>query len=328
MGKRMSNSSSHNNSKDTSTAEEFFIDVILARHARKLLTAGRMADLGTFQANLEYPLVTWLRREQHRAGQVDDFVWAVKRIHQDFDWPWPGDNIDRSRLNSNTGGRGNATNLVEDNLRQLYIDTGVPRHTQMDSGYLSQGGTRPVRHSDLSLLSEHTVDAMLRMRDSNRTLDQRSVLSDDLGSVCGVQSPTLSSPPPLPYTPREADPPRKAKAKLNYMLDLLLEAECLEWASCFAIILQDVMAIIRIVNAARSATDSNAVVERLHKGFLQLESFSSSNSPGYWRFLIGIQPQVGSLANLSMDNGREDYSAESKNTKSWESKERRGGEYR
>jgi len=309
--KRMSNSSSHNNSRDASTAEEFFIDVILARHARKLLTAGRMADLGTFQANLEYPLVTWLRREQNRAAQVDDFVWAVKRIHQDFDWPWPSDNGGRSRVNSNNGGKANNTNLVEDNLRQLYIDTGVPRqHNQMDSGYLSQGGSRPVRHSDLSLLSEHTVDAMLRMRDSNRTLDQRSVLSDDLGSVCGIQSPTLSSPPPLPYTPREADPPRKAKAKLNYMLNLLLEAECLEWASCFAIILQDVMAIIRIVNAARSAPDSSNVVDRLHQGFTQLTRFASTNSTGYSIFFDTIQPQITSLASLSMDSGREEQAGQ------------------
>jgi len=290
--KRLSNSSINNNSRDAGTAEEFFIDVILARHARKLLTAGRMADLGTFQANLEYPLVTWLRREQLRAGQVDDFVWAVKRIHQDFAWPWPGDSGSRA-------GKSSATSLVEDNLRQLYIDTGVPRQ-QQDSGYLSQ-----FRHSDLSLLSEQTVDAMLRMRD--RSHDQRSVLSDDLGSVCGVQSPTLASPPPLPHTPREADPPRKAKAKLNYMLNLLLEAECLEWASCFAIILQDVMAIIRIVNAARSTPESSSVVLRLHQGFTQLARFASSNSSGYSSFLDSIQPQVTSLAILVMDSGGEEH---------------------
>jgi len=296
--KRMSNSSSHNTSRDAGTAEEFFIDVILARHARKLLTAGKLADLGTFQANLEYPLVSWLRREQHRAGQVDDFVWAVKMIHQDFDWPWPGDSGGRSRAD-----QGNA--LVEDNMRQLYIDTGVPRqHMQMDSGYLSQGGARPVRQSDLSLLSEQTVDAMLRMRD--RPLDQRSVRSDDLGSVCGVQSPTLASPPTFPVTPKEADPPPKAKAKLNYMLNLLLEAECLEWASCFAIILQDVMAIIRIVNAARSTSDSDTVVARLHQGFLQLNSFASSSSPGYRTFLTSIQPQVDSLASLVMGSEGEE----------------------
>jgi len=308
--KRLSNSSSQNTSRDAGTAEEFFIDVILARHARKLLTAGKLADLGTFQANLDYPVVSWLRREKHRAGQVNDFVWAVKKVHQDFDWPWPGENGVRSRHDNPSLMSNEIPTLVEDNLRQLHIDTGgnVSSRNQMDSGYMSQGASRPTRQSDLSLLSEQTVDAMLRMRE--RHDDQRSIRSDDLGSVCGIQSPTLTTSPSFPATPKEADPPPKAKAKLNYMLNLLLEAECLEWASCFAFILMDVMAIIRIVNAARSATDSNAVVERLHKGFLQLESFSSSNSPGYWRFLIGIQPQVGSLANYISSTKTDDNSDE------------------
>ena len=43
------------------TAEEFFIDMILARHARKLLTAGSLTDLGRFCAHLDFHLVTWLR---------------------------------------------------------------------------------------------------------------------------------------------------------------------------------------------------------------------------------------------------------------------------
>ena len=295
--KRMSNSSSQNTSRDAGTAEEFFIDVILARHARKLLTAGRMADLGTFACQLEFPVVAWLRREQNRAGQLEDFVWAVKKIHQDFDWSWPGVNGDRSRTVSYNPGLGNSSTLVEDNMRQLYIDTGVQRQNMpTDSGYLSQAAARPDRQADLSLLSEQTVDAMLRMRD--RPLDQRSILSDDrdLASVCGVQSPTLDSPPSFPETPKEADPPTKAKNKLTYMLNLLLEAECLEWASCFAIILMDVMAIIRIVNAARSTSDSAKVVARLHQGFLQLDSFAASYSPGYRRFIESIQPQVVSLA--------------------------------
>ena len=44
-------SSQHNTSGGgASSADEFFIDVILARHARKLLTAGNLAQLGVFFA--------------------------------------------------------------------------------------------------------------------------------------------------------------------------------------------------------------------------------------------------------------------------------------
>ena len=51
--------------KDDGSAEQFFIDVILNRHARKLLAAYRLKDLAFFAANLEeYPLVTWLKKER------------------------------------------------------------------------------------------------------------------------------------------------------------------------------------------------------------------------------------------------------------------------
>jgi hypothetical protein len=49
------------NNMQEGTAEEFFIDMILARHARKLLTAGSLTDLGRFCAHLDFHLVTWLR---------------------------------------------------------------------------------------------------------------------------------------------------------------------------------------------------------------------------------------------------------------------------
>ena len=67
--RKISTSSSLNTSKEN-TADEFFIDVILARHARKLLTDGKLADLGKFAAHLDFHLVAWFRRESGRAGQV------------------------------------------------------------------------------------------------------------------------------------------------------------------------------------------------------------------------------------------------------------------
>ena len=51
--------------KDDGTAEQFFIDVILNRHARKLMASYRLRDLASFAANLEdYQLVQWLRKEK------------------------------------------------------------------------------------------------------------------------------------------------------------------------------------------------------------------------------------------------------------------------
>ena len=49
---RFASQSSQKESNIEQSAEEFFIDVILQRHARKLLSSGRLFDLGTFAAQL------------------------------------------------------------------------------------------------------------------------------------------------------------------------------------------------------------------------------------------------------------------------------------
>ena len=40
-------------------------------------------------AHLDFPLVSWLRRERNRASRVDDFVASLKQVHRDFSWPYP-----------------------------------------------------------------------------------------------------------------------------------------------------------------------------------------------------------------------------------------------
>jgi len=220
---------------------------------------------------------------------VSDWVWGLSRLHNDFSWPWPGGAAPAKVL----GDLGN----VEDKLRQLYVDTTDTTDSGVDVS--SQG--RVV--SELSLLSEHTVDAMLRVRD--RPVDTLSVLSEDgdMASICGPLSPpSLPSPPSLAsgstWT-EKVEPSPKAEVQLRYLLQLFLEAGCLDWASILAVILRDAMAVIRIVNAGRSATDANAVVRRLHAGFIQLETFAASSpSTGYRTFLTSIQPQARSLAKF------------------------------
>lgn len=69
--------------------EELFMDIILQRHVRRLLSAGRLRDLGYLAAHFDCPLVSWLSRERTRAARVDDFVSAIRRLHADFAWPFP-----------------------------------------------------------------------------------------------------------------------------------------------------------------------------------------------------------------------------------------------
>lgn len=71
-------------------SEKLFIDVILNRHARHLLSSYRLYDLACFAANLDdYQLIGWLKREKLRAARVDDFITALNKLHEDFGWPLP-----------------------------------------------------------------------------------------------------------------------------------------------------------------------------------------------------------------------------------------------
>ncbi|XP_071485057.1 guanine nucleotide exchange factor subunit RIC1-like [Diadema antillarum] len=80
---------SRQNSLPDSTAEEFYIDLILSRHAKKLLTAYRLRELGMFAGYLDFKLTSWLVRERTRVARVDSFVDALQRLHSDFNWPLP-----------------------------------------------------------------------------------------------------------------------------------------------------------------------------------------------------------------------------------------------
>ena len=47
------------------TAEQVYIDMILCRHARKLLASSQIRTLGYFAANMEdFHFVAWLKRER------------------------------------------------------------------------------------------------------------------------------------------------------------------------------------------------------------------------------------------------------------------------
>lgn len=126
------------------SAEEFFIDVILQRHARRLLSAKRLADLGRFAARLDFHLVTWFARERDRAAKIDDYVTALKAIHEDFSFAYPIlslPTLQKFRRSSLTSLRSirsvNLESLEDEPLNSNFI-VDLP-----DSGYTSLPSGRP-----------------------------------------------------------------------------------------------------------------------------------------------------------------------------------------
>ena len=63
---------------------------------------------------------------------------------------------------------------------------------------------------------------------------------------------------------------------IRYLLEIMLEADCLEWATVLAVVLRDLLTVVRIVNMA-SITDSPLdVVGRMREGLSFLELWADT----------------------------------------------------
>ena len=65
---------------DVETKEEYFIELILSRHARKLLTATCLRDLGKFAAHLDFNLEKWLARERYTFSLLNNLFSLVRQL--------------------------------------------------------------------------------------------------------------------------------------------------------------------------------------------------------------------------------------------------------
>ncbi|KAJ9595098.1 hypothetical protein L9F63_013624, partial [Diploptera punctata] len=126
------------------SAEEFFIDVILQRHARRLLSSHHLTHLGYFAAHLDFHLVAWLGRERDRVARVDDFVAALKQLHVDFTWPYPALSLPVSyylQRKASASDSSPSSPTIEDRMKNLTtVEVDTPDSRIGDSGYMSYAG--------------------------------------------------------------------------------------------------------------------------------------------------------------------------------------------
>lgn len=101
--------------------------------------------------------------------------------------------------------------------------------------------------------------------------------------------------------------PPKSEVQLRYLLQIMMEANCLEIASLISIVLKDALALIRIVNAARSSPihssfqideQQKVIVSRIYQNLKSLEVWAHSECIGYVPFFQTIQPQLNSLRSF------------------------------
>lgn len=274
--------------KETSSAEEFFIDVILQRHARRLLQDKKLEDLGFMSASLDFHLVGWLAREKDRAARIEDFVSALKQLHDDLDWPKPNLDLMLDRRGSENL-KSHQQESPSYSLQSLRVDTNLGTN---DSGYTSLPAFPSVDHviqnkqnhsiktTAITLARQESIDNEAQLIPITDTAsvasEQVSMWGEDVGN-------SLILPQEIDQNFNKAlenlaiqnskKVSHKLEIKLRYLLQIFTEASCLEFSLLISMLLMDAASICRITNTA-IRTGSLAICRQLRNGLKDVTRWS------------------------------------------------------
>lgn len=254
--------------KDKSKAtEDFFIEDILQRHASKLLQNRKLLDLGFMAAHTEFQLVSWLSKEKDKSAKIDDFVTALKQLHEHLQWPKPRIEHD-SKIKIDVNG----SNI----LTKDQSESGYKSCSDYDLNLSPRGSYIGPKIFD--------IDANLTPKSelNSITSDQVSLLWENRG-----ESPTHSNFNNLNVFDCVADLPQtneyndqrkvqrslKLEIKLRYLLQLFSEADCFEISLLLSVMLLDKASVSRITNKA-VRTECLILCRKLRNGLKDLTRWS------------------------------------------------------
>lgn len=227
-------------SPDEDTVNQVFMEVILTRHARKLLAVGQLRKLGSFAAHLDFPLQSFLEKERLRAARVEDFVTALKSVHADFEWPMPASPAPPGGVAAQGGG---------DEEAPPTASTGQLLQRNGEAGMVMRGSPA----------------------DSESTSEESWWPEDD---EAGLHAASMAEPRGSP----------QAEAQARYLLHILGQARCCDWALPLALMLGDTL--VAPLVATPAALD-------------KLMQWASTECPGY----VGLLRQVQGRGSDTPSNG-------------------------
>nr|CAB3258799.1 protein RIC1 homolog [Phallusia mammillata] len=355
----ISNSSSRSKrfsgDKDTSKehvaaecAEHYFLDVILARQARKMMSDHRLHDLGTFAACVNFQLVPWLRKERGRACRVDDAVLCLKTLHSDFSWPYPSFFSSKPTRGSNSSGGTpshsrsfNDLGSLQSRLaamevqqpmspsRSTNFDNVIPRTRNPGLKFSNLPNNSPKRHTlhldNVSLGTDEDgtggsgVLTVLSARETGSTLTLTTVASEM--SEVSESSLTMDDSSFGATTEDmygfmmngtgldDKRGPARCEMKLQYLLELFLEALCLEWATILCLMLRDPSHLARLVRAAKLADPNTShddvvpldTLQRTRDCLTQIDKWAVTECAGYKAVLLHSRNHLQELYDVIND---------------------------
>uniref|UniRef100_A0A2I3GGR9 Guanine nucleotide exchange factor subunit RIC1 n=1 Tax=Nomascus leucogenys TaxID=61853 RepID=A0A2I3GGR9_NOMLE len=309
-------------SKDSDCAENMYIDMMLWRHARRLLEDVRLKDLGCFAAQLGFELISWLCKERTRAARVDNFVIALKRLHKDFLWPLPI--IPASSISSpfkngkyRTVGEQLLKSQSADPFLNLEMDAGVS-NIQRSQSWLSNIGPT---HHEIDTASSHgpqMQDAFLSPLSnkgdecsigSATDLTESSSMVDGDWTMVDENFSTLSlTQSELEHISMElaSKGPHKSQVQLRYLLHIFMEAGCLDWCIVIGLILRESSIINQILVITQSSEVDGELLQNIKTGLHAVDRWASTDCPGYKPFLNIIKPQLQKLSEITEEQVQPD----------------------
>ncbi|XP_063398886.1 guanine nucleotide exchange factor subunit RIC1-like isoform X5 [Mytilus trossulus] len=290
--------------KEEQPSDQMFIDALLCRHARKLLEENRLRDLGFFAGNVEgFHFVTWLKQERLKGGKVEDFVTALRDLHHQFQWPLPVLSYAQFQQmkfkNFSTSSLGSLSLLDDDILDSTKTmeneQTSHPGRlkSQMSDPNMSQSLTDDIFLKPQVSRTEESSLATMEISDNSSLLGEFDYMIEN-----SSQSESLS--PELELLSQEIanKGPHQSELELRYLLQIMLEAGCLEWGLLVSIVIRDALAVVRTVNTASMTDTPLEIVGRMREGLSYLELWSDTECVGYKPFFHAIRGQIQVLTKL------------------------------
>ncbi|NXV92797.1 RIC1 protein, partial [Calonectris borealis] len=303
-------------SKDSDCAENMYIDMMLWRHARRLLEEIKLKDLGCFAAQLGFELIGWLCKERARAARVEDFVFALKKLHKDFLWPFPV--IPASSINSPFKNGKYKTAVGEQLLKSQSADTFV--NMEMDTGVSNTPrsrswlGTISSSQREIDTVSSHgphMQDAFLSpllSKGDECSIGSATDLTETSSMVDGDWTMVDENFSSLGLTQSELEHislelaskgPHKSQVQLRYLLHIFMEAGCLDWCIIIGLILRESSVINQVFSIMQSSDIDGEICQNIKKGLYAVDKWASTDCPGYKPFLNIIKPQIQKLSEIA-----------------------------
>ncbi|NXK94901.1 RIC1 protein, partial [Formicarius rufipectus] len=302
-------------SKDSDCAENMYIDMMLWRHARRLLEEIKLKDLGCFAAQLGFELIGWLCKERARAARVEDFVFALKKLHKDFLWPFPV--IPASSINSPFKNGKYKTAMGEQLLKSQSADTFV--NMEMDTGVSNTPrsrswlGTISSSQREIDTVSSHgphMQDAFLSpllSKGDECSIGSATDLTETSSMVDGDWTMVDENFSSLSLTQSELEHlslelaskgPHKSQVQLRYLLHIFMEAGCLDWCVVIGLILRESSVINQVFSIMQSSDTDGEICQNIKTGLHAVDKWASTDCPGYKPFLNIIKPQIQKLNEI------------------------------